>query len=62
MGNITCKGMTDNETWNDCIGCGKGWKDQNPTPGLIHRSTLCERCKNGRDMASKRLKDISRLD
>lgn len=54
--------MTDNETWNDCIGCGKGWKDQNPTPGLIHRSTLCERCKNGRDMASKRLKDISRLD
>jgi len=37
--------MTDNETWNDCPRCGKTWKDEKPTPGLIHRTRYCDNCK-----------------
>lgn len=32
------------ETWNDCPKCGKAWKDKIPTPGLLHRTRLCDRC------------------
>lgn len=36
--------IKDNETWNDCPECGKSWKDNIPTPGLLHRTRLCEKC------------------
>lgn len=62
MGNITSPGMTDNETWNDCIRCGKEWKDTISTPGLIHRTTMCKECKNGRIVATKRKNNIFRMD
>lgn len=42
---ITSPTMTNNETWNDCPGCGKAWKDAVPTPGLIHRTRYCDICK-----------------
>lgn len=42
---IIVKTMTDNETWNDCPRCGKSWKDETPTPGLIHRTRYCNSCK-----------------
>jgi hypothetical protein len=37
--------MNPNGTWNTCPDCGKKWKDKKPTPGLIHRTTLCDDCK-----------------
>lgn len=37
--------IKDNETWNDCPHCGKCWKDEKPTPGLIHRTRSCDDCK-----------------
>ena len=33
-----------NETWNDCPSCGKAWKDEISTPGLLHRTKLCAEC------------------
>ena len=38
--------MTDNETWNTCIYCNESWKDIVPTPGLLHRTIMCVKCKN----------------
>lgn len=32
------------ETWNTCPDCGKRWRDEVPTPGLIHRTRLCSSC------------------
>lgn len=37
--------ITDNQTWNDCPSCGKVWHDEVATPGLIHRTRLCDKCK-----------------
>ncbi len=36
--------MTNNDTWNHCVKCGKDWKDKIATPGLLHRTTICEDC------------------
>jgi hypothetical protein len=33
-----------NETWNTCPECGHEWADDAPTPGLLHRTRLCETC------------------
>lgn len=41
---ITSPSMKNNETWNDCPVCGYAWKDDVATPGVIHRTKLCERC------------------
>src|SRR5262245_38313178 len=45
---------TDNQTWNDCPRCRKTWKDEIPTPGLIHRTRLCEECRNENESLSSR--------
>ncbi len=37
--------MKDNQTWNSCSECSKNWQDTVPTPGLLHRTRLCEKCK-----------------
>lgn len=37
--------MCNTETWNDCPHCKKSWKDEIPTPGLIHRTRYCDECK-----------------
>jgi hypothetical protein len=36
--------MKDNQTWNDCPKCGKAWPDEFATPGVIHRTRLCDDC------------------
>ncbi len=36
--------MTDNETWNSCPMCGHTWKDNVPTPRLLHRVRICDKC------------------
>ena len=41
---ITLPTMTDNQTWNTCPSCGVNWKDEKATPGLLHRTRLCEKC------------------
>lgn len=38
-------GMQDNETWNTCPSCNHSWKDKVATPGLLHRTRLCENCR-----------------
>jgi len=38
--------IKDNETWNTCPKCERSWKDYIPTPGLIHRTRLCQECIN----------------
>jgi uncharacterized CHY-type Zn-finger protein len=37
--------ITNNETWNNCYNCGRNWKDKNNIPGLLHRTVICENCK-----------------
>lgn len=32
------------QTGNTCPECGKQWLDDKPTPGIIHRTRLCEEC------------------
>lgn len=32
------------ETWNTCPDCGSRWQDEVPTPGLLHRTRLCDYC------------------
>jgi hypothetical protein len=44
-GDITSIWIFDNDTWNDCPKCGKFWKDRIATPGLIHKTRLCDECK-----------------
>lgn len=34
----------NHQTWNDCPNCGLAWKDDEPTPGLLHRTRLCASC------------------
>ena len=47
--------MADNQTWNSCYQCGKAWQDKVPTPGLLHRTTLCKKCSNkGKKNANRR--------
>lgn len=41
--NITAP-VKSNDTWNDCPECGKAWKDEIATPGLLHRTRLCDKC------------------
>jgi hypothetical protein len=41
---ITAPNMKNNETWNTCPECGKSWKDDISTPGLLHRTRLCDKC------------------
>lgn len=41
---ITSPEMKDNQTWNDCPNCCKYWHDVIATPGLIHRTRLCDDC------------------
>lgn len=41
---ITVPSMKDNQTWNTCPNCGKEWEDTVPTPGLIHRTRICDDC------------------
>ena len=36
--------MKGNETWHDCPQCGKSWKDTIATPGLIHKTIICDEC------------------
>lgn len=42
---ITSSKITDNQTWNDCPNCMKCWPDKVATPGIIHRTRLCDACK-----------------
>lgn len=44
------------ETWNDCPQCGEAWKDEKPTPGLLHRTVLCDLCKQ----INKRVKESAK--
>jgi hypothetical protein len=44
------------ETWNDCPQCGEAWKDPKPTPGLLHRTVLCDLCKQ----INKRVKESAK--
>ena len=32
------------QTWNTCPDCGSRWRDDVPTPGLLHRTQLCDHC------------------
>lgn len=50
---IVAPQMTSNETWNDCPDCGKAWKDEVSTPGLIHRTRLCNECYKKRKQESE---------
>jgi hypothetical protein len=43
---IVLKTIVDNVTTNNCLRCGKQWVDETPTPGLIHRTMLCENCRD----------------
>ena len=36
--------IKDNDTWNTCPKCYKDWKDEIATPGLLHRTKLCDKC------------------
>lgn len=36
--------ILDNQTWNSCPRCGHSWKDEEATPGLLHRTRLCANC------------------
>lgn len=40
------------ETWNDCVVCGKVWRDDIPTPGVLHRTVVCKECEK-RDESHK---------
>jgi hypothetical protein len=43
------------QTSNTCPSCGKQWIDKVVTPGIIHRTKLCDACmvkKNGNKMAT----------
>ena len=40
--------MKDNQTWNTCPKCGHEWCDEVATPGLIHRTRLCDMCKENK--------------
>jgi hypothetical protein len=42
---IMSDSIKDNQTWNSCPFCGKDWKDEIATPGLIHRTVACSECK-----------------
>lgn len=39
---VKCEQIRDNETWNTCPDCGKEWKDEVATPGLLHRTRRCD--------------------
>lgn len=41
---ITSSQILGNDTWNDCPECGRTWKDDVGTKGLIHRTRLCHLC------------------
>lgn len=47
--------ITDNDTWNSCPECGKSWKDETPTRGLLHRTRLCEPC-------AKKIREIEEFE
>ncbi|MDP3767056.1 MAG: hypothetical protein Q8S13_03500 [Dehalococcoidia bacterium] len=32
------------QTWGECLRCRRTWCDLAPTPGLLHRYTICEAC------------------
>ena len=50
--------IKDNETWNSCIYCGATWKDETPTLGLLHRTTVCVKCKNNPLRRYKNVRDV----
>lgn len=41
--------IMENETWNTCPACYDNWKDEEHTPGLLHRTKLCDRCQRLQD-------------
>lgn len=38
-------GMVDHDTYNTCPDCDTGWKDAEPTPGILHRTRICDACR-----------------
>jgi len=41
---IRCEHIIDNHTWNTCPMCGRSWKDEQSTPTLLHKVTVCKDC------------------
>jgi hypothetical protein len=41
---ILARTSFDHETWNSCVVCSRVWKDTIPTPGVLHRSVMCDIC------------------
>lgn len=43
--NIVSESLQDNETWSECPNCGRVWKEDASTVGLLYRYVLCSTCK-----------------
>lgn len=43
-GDVTSELIKNNDTWNECMVCGKSWKDKIAIPGLLHRTVTCDSC------------------
>ncbi|HYV51911.1 MAG TPA: hypothetical protein VE971_01340 [Candidatus Eisenbacteria bacterium] len=41
---VTSDLIKDNQTWNTCPKCLKDWQDFHATPGLLHRTRICDEC------------------
>ncbi len=50
---ITIDTNAQHDTWHTCPECNYSWKDEVTTPGLIHSTVKCRRCKNDRKEPSK---------
>jgi predicted nucleic acid-binding Zn ribbon protein len=42
---ITISTIYGHETYHDCPRCGRTWQTIPPIPGVIHRTELCDPCK-----------------
>lgn len=40
-------------TWNTCPECGRRWKDEIATPGVLHRTQICKPCQHRAEDASR---------
>ena len=34
----------EHQTWCECPDCGCAWKQEEPTPGVLHRYVVCYNC------------------
>lgn len=44
---ITSPGLTQHQTWLECLRCGATTADAVPTPGVLHRYGMCYACVSG---------------